>query len=825
MEQAGLHEIALHNVLYNGDELAEQFQVDVGTIEFEAEMAPADGTVSIGSIDAVAYVESGEIDLEFTPTLELPDLVATLTGGLATTTYGPFTSFVVDSGGCYSAWCPTIVYEPFMVTEDGATELVLHLIGAANQDPDLFLVYDTDNNGIAEAAYDTVVGSSGNSTGSDEEIVVVSPALGRYFAAIDGYDVDPDTGVNLDWWYSVTAPGDLPVAPADLYSGTVAIMQDALDPATSSFSMTVATTAQVLELNATLTDIPTGSNVDLYLTDDVGAVVASSVLGGDSDESLTYAPPGGGNFADGETYTLWVHGYAVAGGGPIEPTLNFWWQKHSLWLTATHPDVTVSAIGAGEMVDITLHFDQQDWSPGDPDLSARLIAGPSVLSEAFDELITIVREDAPGPPEWDLAYLDVSMSVESARGPSPFAPWTIGGAPVPTALVGASERLTLTARVANMDPTFTSIPLNVDIWPLPEDYLCTYFALCTNQIDGVAYGLIDGPGGTSDYGGGIGWFGAIPSGQAIEISYWVEMSSTMAVGQNHTTGVDVYDIDWNWLDWALGGGYARGFRTTGSYKMSDPSIVVPGDPIDYEFSLMNPSVEDAYVYLVDPLPVEVVFDSATGGAVYWPVTHTVTWEGWLYGSTLETVDFEVEVTTVAGLPDGTLIENEAALFIDPLGDPVGLLYADTLVDDGIEPWLGVYKSVDRLIAMRGYDLVYSVEFWNEGTEDATDVVLTDLIPSTIDVDWSTVTATKESAGALYDMGAGLITWEGDLAIGESVVVTFDATINSTATDELALINMAKVAAANASNEPMNSALTEVWRLFVNHQIFLPIVMK
>ncbi|MGD2177173.1 MAG: S8 family serine peptidase, partial [Anaerolineae bacterium] len=123
LEREGLHEIALHNVVYNGEELAEQFSVHVGTIDFEATMEPDTGTVSVGSVDAMAYTETGEIDLHFTPTLEVPDLEATLTGGLATTQYGPFTAFVPDTGGCYSPWCDGNVYEEFVVDTEGATRL------------------------------------------------------------------------------------------------------------------------------------------------------------------------------------------------------------------------------------------------------------------------------------------------------------------------------------------------------------------------------------------------------------------------------------------------------------------------------------------------------------------------------------------------------------------------------------------------------------------------------------------------------------------------------------------------------------------------------
>jgi len=820
LERTGLHEIALHNVLYNGEDLTEQFRVDVGTIAFEATMDPAVGSVGVGSVNATAYTETGEIELQFTPSLEIPDLYATLSGGLETVHYGPFTAFITDTGGCYGAWCAGNVYEEFEVTTPGATLLRTYLEVPANQDADFFLVYDSDDNGVPEQGVDAVVGSSGNASGTDEEILLENPTLGRYWAVIDGYDVDPDSGIDIDWWYEITAPGDLPTDPVDVFSDTVTIEQDTPgDPFTASFSTTVTAGERAGGLQATLTNIPAGANVDLYVTNITGTIVASSTNTSNISETVTLRPAEGKyRFEAGTQYIIWVLGEDVPT-PPVNPVLRVWWDRLNVWLTASHPDASVNSIGAGEMVSITFHFDKPGWSPGDADLSARLIAGPSVLPGAFDELVTITRAEPPGPPEWNPANLTVSITADSARGLSPSSRWLVGGAPIPTALVAAGERVTYTVSVANLDP-LDSPDLIVDAWPLPEDYVCTYFGYCesTGQVDGVDYGLITGTTGTTDYGGGIGWTGAISSGDSIEFSYWVEMPITMTVGQNHTSGVDVYYSDWTWFNWALAGGYYRAleYGIGGSYKTA-PATVLAGDTFTYTVHLENFSAEDPHIYLSDPLPDEVDFVSITGDATYDAGTHTVSWDGMMPGGTNHApVDFDIVVTAKDTLTYTTLIENEAVLTQTGVITPLTTLYASTMVGTGAS--LEIEKTVDAISGYVGDTLGYTIAFRNTGIEAASGVVMSDTVPSELDVIGDTVMATKP--GVAYE--DGLISWEGDLAVGEAVTVTFQATINETATPWLALINAARVKAVNHPTEMYDSALTEI---FPYYYYYLPIVVR
>lgn len=390
LDQAGLHEIALHNVLYSGDDFTEQFQVDVGTIDLELKMGGGEGVAWLDSIEAEAYQEAGKIELQFTSSLELPDLNAWLTGGLKTV-HVDDQAVLPDSNQCNNnAWCADTQWFTLEVDTVGTTDLLVYVIMPGGEDADLFVYYDKNGNNVADNGVDTLVGSSTNGAGTDDYVDIANPATGTYLVGILGWDVTPD--LLVDWFYEITAPEALPSDPVDVISDSVEIEQDtAVDFTTASYSLTVTADNRSAALNAVVSNIPVGANVDLYVTDIAGTVVVSSTNAGNADEQVVLEPLDASyRFEEGEQYVIYVHGKDVPT-PPIEPQLKVWWDQLNLWLTAEHPDIGVRSIGAGEMVTITLHFDKTGWQAGDPDLIARFIAGPSVLPLAFDEMIDISR--------------------------------------------------------------------------------------------------------------------------------------------------------------------------------------------------------------------------------------------------------------------------------------------------------------------------------------------------------------------------------------------------------------------------------------------------
>ena len=808
----GLHEIALHNVLYSGDKIEAQFQSDVGTLGFETVMA-SDGTVSggYGGVDAQAYTVSGTLDFEFTPTLALPDFEATLAGGLETFNSSTMTVTIPDAGGTYLPFDANNVFKPVMVTQEGATELGVHLDTASGQDPDMFLIYDKNNNGVPDEGVDTVVGSSGNSTGTAEEIVISNPKIGRYFATFHGYTIDPTSGVEMDWKYWITFPGELPVENVEVYSDTVSIDQDSIfDPITASYSRTVTTTERTSALYVDLTLIPAGNDVDLYISDASG-IIKIGQEAGNTDESLMILPESGEyRLEANKVYTIWVHGVDVPSGA-ITPHLEVTVDSLNVWLSAEHSDVSVSEISAGEMVSVTLNFEKEDWAPGDSDLSARFIAGPSVLPGSVDELVVIERVEEPLPPdpnEWDLDNLEVDYSVESSRGDSSYKPWG-----VQTALAAGGEVVTWTLTVTNHDPNSVDLDLaaEVDNWFQNFFYADPYFTQTFNSIT-------ESPTkGTCVYDGTSVWVNLVvtlEADESVTCAWSATTDASMEVLDDHLSAV------WEWNEFSdivgVADVYYRSFRMSGSTKTASAASVAPGETFNYEIALANPSAVDKEIQVVDTLPTEVDFVSANNGMVYDANSHSVSWSGLLPGSSLSTVDFDIEVTAKSDVEEGTIIENEAMVSLKPLGgSPVAVLSEETLVDDGMNPDLAVDKQVDSLIGFPKDVLLYTIVIENNGDEVATGVVVQDDIPSYLTVDESSITG-----GATY--ANGMMTWEGDIAVDGSQTITYRAMIDANAPINLALINGATVSAENAKVDLFNSAVTEIKDLI---KLFLPVVFK
>lgn len=800
LEMAGLHELALHNVLYDGEELAAQFQVDIGTVALDATMDPADGTVEVGSVNADAYTDNGEIELSFTPTIEVPDLHATLTGGLAFD-HMDDESFVTDTGGCYSAWCAGNVYEYINVNQIGATQLSVHLHMPSNQDADLFLVYDANGNSIPEEGVDPVVGSSGNSTGTDEHINISNPTLGGYFVTIDGYDVDPDSGVTLEWYWEVTYPGPLPTEVDEVYSDTVSIEQDDIfDPTSASYSMTVTTDERSANLHVLLSGIPSGNDVDLYVSDEDGNLIASQLRGSVNEHIIITPEPGEYRLGEGREYTIWVHGYAVA--GTITPHLRVWWDVLNLWLSTEHEDVSVSAIEPGESATFTLHFEKEGWVPGDSPLSARLLASPSVLEGAYDELVTIYRTEPPVDPgpQPDAGFY---KWTESTRGPSPF--WVNG---YPTVLANTGDVLTATLHIENtgeITGTFYAEDWIQRRWEILDSfvYTDTQVYVCSDCFSNGTWDII------------YYWVELAP-GESSDIVYTADFNNNNGgTGWAVANYLDVYNADTeDYYGGDINIAYIRSFRMDGSYKMSDPPVVGPGDEFTYMVSLQNPSSIDREVFVVDYLPEEVTLVDP-GPMTYDADNHLLTWDGWLYGSTLESVDFGITVMANADLDEGTWFENMITISDKYFGTPFAYLYADTYVDDGLDPDLVIEKTVDRLYGPVGTMLEYTIVLENTGTEDAFDTAIYDMVPAELTVDMDSLTG-----GATYE--DGMITWMGDVPAGESVSFGFTATINESATPDLALINAAWAMAENFVGRTYNSAVTEVVRTY---SLIMPLIIK
>jgi uncharacterized repeat protein (TIGR01451 family) len=822
----GLYEIGLHNGLFAGEKPEVPFAAHVGVLSMDADLGDTPGQMAYGSIAPTVYTETGTIDVWFTSTLALPDLNVDLSGGLTTDNSGQIPITVTQSSPIetFSPWLDHVVTDTFSLNDPGTTYLEVYLdCPTGTDDPDLFLIYDTNDDGQFTLADGVFAYDGGGSGGGCSELIEVSnPPLGDYAIFVDGYAIGAETpGVSnmpTYWEYLWVHPGPLPVDAVEIYSDTITVGQDyPPDYATASFSTTVTMDNRIAALYATLTPVSPTVDIDLYVTDDTDTVIAMSQDEATAAEAVAITPPDGGyRFEEGAEYTVWVHGYDV----PTPPAavhLNITWDVHNIWLSSTHGDVHAAngGIAAGEGVSVTVHFDKPGWDTGDPDISARLTAGPDGFATAFDSLVIFHRDDPPGPPIWNPYSLEVDYTVESARGPSPVSLWD---PPVSTALAQGGEVVTWTLTLVNNDPL--TVTLNtlaeVDNWGQNFFFGAPYYVQTFGSI------VVTPTLGTCVYDGSwlwVDWFVTLPPGASATCAWTATTDPLMQIGDDHFSLV-WEAIEFGWSSIAAADVYYRSFRA-GGHKVSTPGVVEPGETFTYTVSLENPSAEDGYVYFSDPLPDEVTFVSATGGATYSAGTHTVSWGGSAPGSTVSTLDFDIVVNALPGLADGVVIENVASLAEKYEGTPFTYFDAETLVDDGVSPSLVVEKDVDAFVSSIGYVLDYTIVFRNTGTEAATGVLMSDVVPAQLEVLTGTVAASKAST-SIYDLYEdGLIRWEGDLAVSEVVTVTFQATISEAAWPELALINAAEVTADNWAGEAYSSALTEVLEFL---KFFLPLVM-
>jgi uncharacterized repeat protein (TIGR01451 family) len=812
----GLHEIALHNVLFAGIDLAEQFRVDVGTIALDPVMDPAVGEATVGSIDANAYTNTGQIDINITPSIAVPDLSFTLAGGLATTRYNQPAVLVPDNGQNFSAWDPDNVVKPFQVNEAGTTLLKVHLNMPPAQDIDFFLVRDVNNNGLAEQGVDAQVGSSGNGAGEDEEITVANPQLAQYLAVMAGYDVEPNSGVNTDWWYEITAPGNLPSEPLTVFSNTVQITQTQFVTSANTYTYTVTADNRASALYAWVGNFTTTADIDLYVSDSLGNIVASSATTA-TTELATVTPASGYRFAAGAQYTVWVHGKSIAT-PPADVDLRIWWDHLNVWLSSAHPDVHVDAIQPDETVSVTLHFDKSSWPLGQS-LSARLVGDMSVMPGAFDELVTITRAN---PPATDLAAFATKSGV-SVHGPGQNvfgAPYNLPGHQL---LVGPNEPVTYTVRFTNTSDTAGTFYVE-DYWGANNFTFDQFLGVTPTN-----YGFYSASGFRVLY-----ITTTLQPGQGYEFTYRNVVTAGIPLGTGYLNFVDVYDdasAELLFDGFAQGGwliAHYRGFSnsaTTGfaayTQKLSMPSVVQPGQTYTYRLSMLNPSSIAQPVKITDTLPAGVTYVSSNPPMTYDPVSHTLYLSLTVPGHGSIRTNVDIQVTAGAAITIGTQYQNTAQFYNGSTNALLTTKSAVTTVGPSAD--VQVAKTANKLLARVGDTVKYTIVVKNNGPQTAVfPAGFADYVPLTLDVVTSTLAATKPSLLPLYDPAQHLLGWGGNLAVGEVVTVTFDAKVNHTANTGLALINLAQAGASNAGRYTFSSALTEILETFY---IYMPLVRR
>ena len=165
-------------------------------------------------------------------------------------------------------------------------------------------------------------------------------------------------------------------------------------------------------------------------------------------------------------------------------------------------------------------------------------------------------------------------------------------------------------------------------------------------------------------------------------------------------------------------------------KTDSPDPVVAGQQLTYDITVTNngPSIA-SNVVVTDNLPAGVIFSSSPDGC-----TETAPGSGVVTCSPAPMVDgasesFTIIVDVPASTPDGTILNNTASVSATE-SDPNNANNAASTSTLAIAVTdLSVTKAATPVSVTAGTVLSYSIEAANAGPSDATNVVLTDNLPT------------------------------------------------------------------------------------------------
>ncbi len=225
-------------------------------------------------------------------------------------------------------------------------------------------------------------------------------------------------------------------------------------------------------------------------------------------------------------------------------------------------------------------------------------------------------------------------------------------------------------------------------------------------------------------------------------------------------------------------------------KTAAKSHVNPGDILLYTLEYKNTGTDQATgVTLEDHLPGNVTFVSATGGGTV--SGGIVSWNiGTMQaGAAPGSVTFTVRINDP--LPNGTLLHNTASM--DSNKTVPITSQADVIVDSAAV--LKLTKTASKDPVLPGDTLVYTFDYKNSGTDQATSVKLEDHLPGDL---------TFVSASGGGTESGGIVTWNlSPISVGQTGSKTVTVTVNSSAANGTVLHNPATL--ESTESQPTKAA--------------------
>ncbi|MBN1663725.1 MAG: DUF11 domain-containing protein [Deltaproteobacteria bacterium] len=246
-------------------------------------------------------------------------------------------------------------------------------------------------------------------------------------------------------------------------------------------------------------------------------------------------------------------------------------------------------------------------------------------------------------------------------------------------------------------------------------------------------------------------------------------------------------------------------------KTADSDPVAAGAVFDYTLTYENTGNAPATgVTVVDTLPANVIYQSASTGGVYNSVNHTVTWAiGSLASGSNGTLT--VTVQAAAGSAAGTSIVNTASITSTEGATDTATLHTKV----GTAPNLVIVASASVASTVPGGYIDYMIYYANIGNIAANHVVIRNEVPSGT----ALVAGSITGGGSIADR---TMTWLlGSLPPGASGTVGFRVTVSPIAADGTIISNISTIMSDETAATNSNQVLIPV----VSAMLMPPITTK
>ncbi|MCL2653439.1 MAG: hypothetical protein FWD63_06590, partial [Propionibacteriaceae bacterium] len=313
------------------------------------------------------------------------------------------------------------------------------------------------------------------------------------------------------------------------------------------------------------------------------------------------------------------------------------------------------------------------------------------------------------------------------------------------------------------------------------------------------------------------WSGSLNASQTVTVTYQVTVKSGAAAPAELKNGVTGSAVDpanpgsppsvncqtgaevGCFSDLLVGRSH---IQTTKTSDPADGSFVAPGSIITYTLTAhndgdipRNPAVltDDLSDVLANATIVPGSFTTTLGSLpTFNTTTKVLTWSGALPVNQMVTVTYQVQVNTTAA--PGTELHNHVTT--EDSNCPVGSTDPDCgdIVIVGVDHYTVAKTSVpaNGAFVNKGQVITYTLTAYNDGEVAQSPATMNDNLTGVLDNATLLTTSFTASPGSplpTYNATTKILTWSGPLAVGQTVVVTYQVQVNSDATVHATLHNV------------------------------------